>query len=78
MPQTLVLEMGGTKIKVLASGRRHPVKIPSGKHVTPQRMVEAVQKATASWEYDRASIARVTELTERILEQDVRNVRDVF
>ena len=52
----LVIDIGGTHIKVLASGRKQPLKIPSGKTMTAAKMVAAVRKATANWTYDAISI----------------------
>jgi len=52
----LVVDIGGTNIKLLASGHRAPVKIPSGPQLTPRRMVTAVRKAAAEWEYSKVSI----------------------
>ena len=52
----LVIDVGGTNIKVLASGKRTPIKIPSGPRMTPGIMVKAVLEATAGWEYDVVSI----------------------
>jgi polyphosphate glucokinase len=52
----LVIDVGGTNIKALVSGRRKPIKIPSGSHLTPRVMVRAVRDATADWEYDKVSI----------------------
>ena len=52
----LVIDVGGTNIKVLASGRRAPIKIPSGPRMTPRVMVREVLAATADWEYDVVSI----------------------
>ena len=54
--KTLVIDVGGTHVKVLASGKRTPVKIDSGPDMTPRRMVDEVREATASWSYDRVSI----------------------
>jgi polyphosphate glucokinase len=52
----LVIDVGGTHVKVLGSGRRAPVKIPSGPALTPRRMVSAVKRATDGWKYDAVSI----------------------
>lgn len=52
----LVIDVGGTHVKVLGSGRRAPVKIPSGRALTPRRMVSAVKRATDGWKYDAVSI----------------------
>ncbi|HUI08029.1 MAG TPA: ROK family protein [Verrucomicrobiae bacterium] len=52
----LVIDVGGTHVKVLATGRKQPVEMPSGPKMTPAKMVAAVQAATAGWEYDAVSI----------------------
>ena len=54
--KTLVIDVGGTHVKVLATGHRTPVKIDSGPDMTPRAMVDAVREATADWQYDRVSI----------------------
>jgi predicted NBD/HSP70 family sugar kinase len=52
----LVVDVGGTHVKVLASGRRTPVKIVSGPTMTPRDMVRGVRDATRGWSYDHVSI----------------------
>ena len=52
----LVVDVGGTHIKVLATGRRSPIKLPSGPTMTPKRMVRLVKDATGGWIYDVVSI----------------------
>ena len=52
----LVLDIGGTHVKLLASGRRVPVQLESGPRLTPQRLVANVRAATAGWRYDAISI----------------------
>ena len=54
--KTLVIDIGGTNVKVLATGLKDPVKIPSGKHLTPSGMATQVRETTAAWEYDNVSI----------------------
>jgi polyphosphate glucokinase len=44
----LVVDIGGTHVKVLATGQKVPLKIPSGPEMTPRRMVALVKKATVS------------------------------
>src|SRR5579885_747931 len=55
-PRVLVIDVGGTHVKVLATGARTPRKIPSGPRMTAKRMVAAVEEATADWRYDVVSI----------------------
>src|SRR6476660_5066416 len=52
----LAIDVGGTNVKVLATGHRVRVKIPSGPDMTPAKMVNAVKDATADWKYDLVSI----------------------
>jgi polyphosphate glucokinase len=52
----LVIDVGGTHIKVLATGRKEPVKIPSGPKMTPKKMVKQVREATKDWNYSVVSI----------------------
>ena len=54
--KTLVVDVGGTNVKVLASGHRVPIKIKSGPTLTPRAMVRAVLDATSDWTYDRISM----------------------
>jgi polyphosphate glucokinase len=51
----LVIDVGGTHVKVLASGQLEQ-KIPSGPEMTPEQMAAAVRAATARWNYDAVSI----------------------
>src|SRR6266496_563780 len=52
----LVIDVGGTHVKVLATGHKRPVEIRSGPDMTAKRMVAAVRQATAGWSYDAVSI----------------------
>ena len=52
----LVIDVGGTHVKVLATGHRTRVEIPSGPHLEPAKMVTAVRTATAGWIYEAVSI----------------------
>lgn len=55
-PRTLVIDIGGTKVKLLSSGETEPRRIPSGKRMTPAVMVEAIREMTADWRFDVVSI----------------------
>jgi polyphosphate glucokinase len=52
----LVVDVGGTHIKVLASGHAVRRQIPSSPTLTAVQMVKAVKALTADWSYDRVSI----------------------
>jgi polyphosphate glucokinase len=52
----LVIDIGGTHVKVLATGQAQPREFPSGPTLTPKHMVSGVKKLTAEWKYDAVSI----------------------
>jgi predicted NBD/HSP70 family sugar kinase len=52
----LVIDVGGTNIKALATGRRKPLEIRSGPKMTAKEMVQAVRQGTAGWHYAVVSI----------------------
>jgi len=54
--KVLVVDVGGTHLKILASGQRTPRKIASGRKMTPQRMCNWVKKAASDWHYEVAAI----------------------
>lgn len=56
IPAILVIDVGGTNVKVLATGREHRIQIPSGKKMTPAQMIAAVRAATTDWKYSFVSI----------------------
>ena len=52
----LVIDIGGTNIKVASSDKLVPIKIPSGPTLTAAQMTKDVLAATKDWEYDCISI----------------------
>ena len=54
--KTLVIDIGGTNVKLLATGHETPRKFPSGPKLTALQMVENVLKASTDWAYDRISM----------------------
>jgi predicted NBD/HSP70 family sugar kinase len=54
--KVLVLDIGGTHVKVYATGRLEPVTIDSGRKMTPKKMVKAVLAVIEGWQYDVVSI----------------------
>ena len=52
----LVVDVGGTHVKVLASGKRVHREFDSGPTLTPRQMVAKVRKLTADWSYQVVSI----------------------
>jgi len=54
--KVLVLDVGGTNVKIHASPGGHTVKIVSGPKLTARQMVAEVKQATANWKYEVVSI----------------------
>ncbi|WP_245632013.1 ROK family protein [Edaphobacter aggregans] len=56
MQNVLVIDIGGTHVKVASTEQRVPLKIPSGPTMAAHQMVQQVVLATKGWKYDRISI----------------------
>ena len=54
--KVLVVDIGGTNVKMLATGRKQPRRFPSGPTLTPEQMVAGVKDVAADWKYDAVSI----------------------
>jgi predicted NBD/HSP70 family sugar kinase len=52
----LVIDVGGTHVKVSATSQKDEVEIASGPDMTAEKMVSAVKKSIAVWEYDAITI----------------------
>ena len=56
MRKILAIDIGGTNVKVLATGQQEVRKFPSGSGLAPAQMVDGVQALTRDWEYEAVSI----------------------
>lgn len=56
MKRILVLDVGGTNLKLFMTGDVKPTKVPSGPRFTPRALVAAVKKVTAGRPFDAVSI----------------------
>ena len=54
--EILSIDIGGTNIKILASGQTESRKFPSGTTMTPQDMVKGVLELAQDWTYEVISI----------------------
>ena len=52
----LVVDVGGTTVKILATGQDEPRRFPSGPTLTAEQMVVGVKKLAGDWKYDAVSI----------------------
>ncbi len=56
--KVLVIDVGGTHVKLLATGQKQKLEFPSGPRMTARKMVAEVKKAVkaAGWKYDVISM----------------------
>jgi len=54
--KVLVIDVGGTSVKILATGKKEPRSFPSGPTMIPKQMVAGVKKLAGDWKYDAVSI----------------------
>ncbi|HEY9381707.1 MAG TPA: hypothetical protein VIQ01_10725 [Burkholderiales bacterium] len=52
----LVIDIGGTNVKMVATGQSEARRLPSGMGMTPDQMVNGVKALTTDWQYDVVSI----------------------
>jgi polyphosphate glucokinase len=52
----LVIDVGGTHVKILATGQKQRREFPSGPKLTPKQMVAGVKKLAKDWKYNAVSI----------------------
>jgi polyphosphate glucokinase len=52
----LVVDVGGTHVKIPATGQHEPLKFASGPALTAKQMVAGVRKLARGWKYDVVSI----------------------
>lgn len=54
--KVLAIDVGGTSVKILATGQKEPRKFPSGPDLDPKSMVQQVKKLAEDWDYDAVSL----------------------
>src|SRR6266700_1587354 len=55
-PPVLVVDVGGSHVKLLATGETERRRFESGPTATPQQMVDGVREAASDWEWERVSV----------------------
>lgn len=51
-----VIDIGGTSVKLLATGQHAPRKFPSGPELTPEQMGAGVLHVAAGWDHEAVSV----------------------
>jgi len=54
--RVLTIDIGGTNVKILATGQETPRKFPSGRKLTPGKLVAGVKALARTWNYDAVAI----------------------
>ncbi len=54
--KVLVIDVGGTHVKILATGEKEPRRFDSGPKMTPAQMVAGVKKAAKGWKFNAISM----------------------
>lgn len=70
----LVIDIGGTNIKCLATGQTESRKFPSGPTMTPEAMVRGVKAMTEDWAYDHIAIGYPGLVRHGQITRDPRNL----
>ena len=52
----LVIDVGGTHVKILATGQEEHRELPSGPALTAEQMVRGVKDLAGDWKYEAVSI----------------------
>jgi predicted NBD/HSP70 family sugar kinase len=56
-PKTvLVVDVGGSNIKLMRSGSTERIKFSSGPHFTPRQLLAGIRKHAADWQYDAVTL----------------------
>ncbi|HKQ27527.1 MAG TPA: ROK family protein [Burkholderiales bacterium] len=56
LQRILAIDIGGSKVKLLATGSTEPRKFESGSKLTPAKMIDKARKEAKGWDYDAVSI----------------------
>jgi polyphosphate glucokinase len=72
--KVLTIDIGGTNVKILASGQEMRQKFPSGPTLTPSKMVSTVKKLASDWEYEVVSIGYPGRVLHGRLASEPRNL----
>jgi predicted NBD/HSP70 family sugar kinase len=54
--KVLVIDIGGSNVKLMISSRVKRRKFPSGRSLTPRKFITETRKATADWKFDAVAI----------------------
>ena len=72
--KVLAVDIGGTGVKILATGQTEHRRFLSGRQMTPELMVSGVKKLAADWKYDVVAIGYPGQVIEDRVVTEPRNL----
>lgn len=72
--KVLVIDVGGSNVKILATGQEKSRKFPSGTSLTPELMVAGVKELAADWPYDVITLGYPGVVRHGSITQEPRNL----
>lgn len=70
----LVIDIGGSSVKVFGSGQRCSFTIPSGPDLTPAWLISQIRQGVAGWKFDVVSIGYPGEVKNNAPAEDAPNL----
>ncbi len=70
----LVIDVGGTHVKLRVQGKDEVRKCPSGPNLTPTEMIDEVREATADWSYDHVTIGYPGPVVDGVIQKEPVNL----
>jgi polyphosphate glucokinase len=70
----LVIDVGGTHVKLRVQGKDEVRKCPSGPTLTPVAMIDEVKEATTDWSYDRITIGYPGPVVDGVIQKEPVNL----
>lgn len=73
-PKVLSVDIGGTGVKILATGQTERRRFASGRKMTPESMVAQVKELAADWKYDVVAIGYPGRIVDQHIISEPRNL----
>ncbi len=74
--KVLMIDVGGTSVKLMASGRQDSRKFASGRRLTAAKMMQKVLAETKDWDYDVVSLGYPGIVRSGRVDQEPHNLAD--
>jgi polyphosphate glucokinase len=72
--RVLAVDIGGTNVKILASGQKEPRRFPSGPGLTPKKFVAGVKELAGDWKYDAIALGYPGQVRDGRIMTEPRNL----